>query len=215
MRYDFHTHTKYSSDGYVEPKMLVKIAAKRGLSGIAVTDHNTIKGGLEAKKYKTPEIDIIVGSEILTDRGEVIGLFLIDEIKSTGFSDVIEEIREQGGVVVVPHPFDGVRGTALHPTQEDAPFIDNIEVFNSRCVRQIYNDLASNFAAKNGLKIIAGSDAHFENEIGNAGVITNYEDIKEAVINGDFKVFGKKSNIINPVTTKLLKIWRGSGYDKP
>lgn len=69
--------------------------------------------------------------------------------------------------------------------------------------------MASNYAAKNGLNIIAGSDAHFENEIGNAGVKTESEDIKEAVLKGDIKVFGKKSYIINPVTTKLLKIWRG------
>ncbi len=213
MRYDFHTHTKYSLDGYVNPKMLVKIAAKRGLSGIAVTDHNTIKGGVEAKKYETPKIEVIVGSEILTDRGEVIGLFLRDEITSTSFSDVVDEIRAQGGVVVLPHPFDRVRRTAVHPTPEDTRFIDSIEIFNSRCVRQIYNDLSANFAAKNDLKIIAGSDAHFENEIGNAGVTTDSEDIKKAVLNGDFLVFGKKSNIINPVTTKLLKIWRGSSYD--
>ena len=56
MKYDLHTHSKYSSDGYIEPKMMVKIAAKVGLSGIAVTDHNTIKGGLEAKKYENSEI---------------------------------------------------------------------------------------------------------------------------------------------------------------
>ena len=59
------------------------------------------------------------------------------------------------------------------------------------------------------MNIIAGSDAHFENEIGNAGVKTKSSDIKEAVLNGDFTVFGKRSNIINPVTTKLIKIWRG------
>lgn len=81
MKYDFHTHTKYSADGYVEPKILVKVAAKVGLTGIAVTDHNTINGGLEAKKYENNEIEVIVGSEILTDKGEVIGIFLTEEIK--------------------------------------------------------------------------------------------------------------------------------------
>jgi len=75
MKYDFHTHTKYSSDGYVEPKMLVKVAVKVGLSGIAVTDHNTVKGGLKAKKFENNELEVIVGSEILTNKGEVIGIF--------------------------------------------------------------------------------------------------------------------------------------------
>jgi hypothetical protein len=76
------------------------------------------------------------------------------------------------------------------------------------CVR--YNELASIYATDNDLNIIAGSDAHFENEIGNAGVKTESDNIKEAVFNGDFSVFGKRSNIINPVTTKLLKIWRNT-----
>jgi predicted metal-dependent phosphoesterase TrpH len=210
MKYDLHTHSKYSSDGYIEPKMMVKIAAKVGLSGIAVTDHNTIKGGLEAKKYENSEIEVIVGSEILTDKGEIIGIFLTDEIISTSFIDVVDEIKSQNGIVVVPHPFDGIRSTAFHPTIADAYFFDTVEIFNSRCIRRLYNDMASSYAVFNNLNVVAGSDAHFENEIGNAGVNTKSENIKEAIFNNDCTVFGKRSNIINPVTTKLLKIWRGS-----
>ena len=210
MKYDFHTHTKYSCDGYIEPKLLVKVAVKAGLSGIAVTDHNTVKGGLDAKKYENSEIEVIVGSEILTDRGEIIGIFLTDEIKSKRFIEVVDEIKSQNGIVVLPHPFDEIRSTSVHPYSEDASFIDNVEVFNSRCVRQIYNDKARKYATENDLNIIAGSDAHFENEVGNAGVKTESSDIREAVLNGDFTVFGKRSNLINPVTTKLLKMWRGS-----
>ncbi len=209
MKYDFHTHSKYSADGYIEPKIMVKIAIKVGLSGIAVTDHNTIKGGLEAKKYENNKIKVIVGSEILTDKGEIIGIFLTEEINSVLFNDVIEEIKAQNGIVIAPHPFDAIRRTSLHPTYNDASFIDNVEVFNSRCVRQTYNDMANNYAKENNLNIIAGSDAHFENEIGNAGVKTDSDNIREAVLSGDVTVFGKRSNIINPVTTKLLKIWRG------
>ena len=209
MKYDFHTHSKYSADGYVEPKTMVKIASKVGLTGIAVTNHNTIKGGLAAKKYENNEIQVIVGSEILTDKGEVIGIFLTEEIKSKIFIDVIEEIKAQNGVVVVPHPFDGIRSTSLHPKHYDARFIDCVEVFNSRCVRQTYNEMAEDYAKVNYLNLIAGSDAHFENEIGNAGVETDSDNIKEAILSGDVTVFGKRSNIINPVTTKLLKIWRG------
>ena len=213
MKYDFHTHTKYSSDGYVEPKMLVKVAVKVGLSGIAVTDHNTVKGGLKAKKFENNELEVIVGSEILTDKGEVIGIFLTEEIKSRGFFDVVDVIKAQNGLVILPHPFDAIRSTSFHPYPEDAKFIDSVEVFNSRCVRQIYNDTALKYAKENDLNVIAGSDAHFENEIGNAGVKTESDDIRESVLKGDFTVFGKKSNIINPFTTKLLKIWRGSSIE--
>ena len=72
--------------------------------------------------------------------------------------------------------------------------------------------MASIYAADNGLNIIAGSDAHFKNEIGNAGIKTESEDIKEAVLKGDVTVFGKRSSIVNPVTTKLLKIWRNHSF---
>ena len=98
MKYDFHTHSKYSIDGYVDPKIMVKVATKVGLSGIAVTDHNTIKGGLDAKKYENNDIEIIVGSEILTDKGEIIGIFLTEEIKSKHFIDVIDEIKPKMGL---------------------------------------------------------------------------------------------------------------------
>ena len=106
MKYDLHTHTKYSSDGILEPEKIVEIARRKGLSGIAITDHNTIKGSLKAKKYETDDFQVICGSEISTERGEVIGLFLSDEIQSESFLDVVDEIKEQDGVVVLPHPFD-------------------------------------------------------------------------------------------------------------
>ena len=98
----------------------------------------------------------------------------------------------------------------LHYTRHiiEASSLDNVEIYNSRCVRQSYNDMAKDYAEKNSLNIIAGSDAHFENEIGNAGVIIESDNIREAVLSGDVTVFGKRSNIINPITTKLLKIWR-------
>ncbi len=210
MKYDFHTHSKYSADGYVEPKIMIKTAVKMGLSGIAVTDHNTIKGGLEAKKYENNQIQVIVGSEILTDRGEVIGIFLTEEIKSYTFIEVIEEIKNQSGIVIIPHPFDRLRHTSLYPISDDTKFIDNVEVYNSRCVSQTYNDIAMRYAIDNKLNIIAGSDAHFANEIGNAGIKTQTDNIKETVFKGDFTVFGKRSNILNPVTTKILKMWRRS-----
>lgn len=208
MKYDFHMHSNYSADGYVKPRNLVRAAVKAGLSGIAVTDHNTINGAVDAKKYESNEFEVIIGSEILTNLGEVIGLFLTEEVVSYNFYDVVNDIKSQNGIVVLPHPFDGVRSTSLHPDPSLAEFIDSVEVFNSRCIRSIYNDLALEYAKQNNLKIIAGSDAHFENEVGNAGVETESENIEEAVITGDFTVFGQRSNIINPVTTKLLKILR-------
>ncbi len=208
MKYDLHTHSKYSSDGFLDLEKMVKAALKKGLSGIAITDHNTIKGGLKAKKYETNEFRVIVGSEITTERGEVIGLFLSEDIRSKTFIDIVDDIRAQNGVVVIPHPFDGVRSTAVHPDENDIKFIDHLEVFNSRCILQKYNDKAAKFASAHGLKTIAGSDSHFLNELGKAGIITRSDDIQEAVLKGDFEIFGEKSWPINLGLTWLLKIWR-------
>lgn len=208
MKYDFHTHSKYSADGQGEPELMVKKAIEQGLSGIAVTDHNTIRGGVEAKKYETSDFEVIVGSEIMTDRGEVIGLFLSEEVKYRSFMDVVDEIKNQNGFVVVPHPFDTIRGKSVFPKEEDVRFIDNMEVFNSRCVLTNYNKKAEDFAGKNAVNIIAGSDAHFLREIGSGGVVTESEDIYEAVAKGDFKVFGRRSTLVNMGLSEILRFWK-------
>jgi len=208
LKYDLHIHSKYSSDGYCDPKVLVKTAIKKGLSGIAVTDHNTIRGGLETIKYENNDLQVIIGSEVNTDRGEVIGLFLTEEIKSNAFIEVVDEIKEQNGVVIIPHPFDEIRGNGINPQEKDAKLVDFVEVFNSRCLFQKYNDKACEFAVENGLKFVAGSDAHFAHEIGKAGIIISEEDVRESFSRGKIAIFGEKSNLINLGLTKVLKIWR-------
>jgi len=208
MKYDLHIHSKYSSDGVLDPEKIVKIAIESGLNGIAITDHNTIKGGIKAKKYETEDFKVIVGSEIMTERGEITGLFLSEEIKSKDVQDVISEIKDQKGIVIIPHPFDELRHSAFRPTEEDINFIDCIEGFNSRCVLQKYNDRAVEFGTKHNLTIVGGSDAHFLNEIGEGGIITEAEDIREAIMKNDVKVFGKRSPLVNHAGTKVLKLWR-------
>jgi len=216
MKYDFHTHSKYSSDGVIEPKKLVKTAIRKNLSGIAVTDHNTIQGGLKAKEFETENFEVVVGSEIITERGEVIGLFLSEEISSKIYLDVITEIKEQNGVVVLPHPFDDIRGNGTYPNCQDAKLVDYIEVFNSRCLREKFNAEALSYARKNHMKKIAGSDAHFPHEIGNAGVYTDTDDLYEAFCTGNFRIFCEKSAVnyplINLGLTKVLKIWRKRNF---
>ena len=207
MKYDLHSHSKYSSDGILDPRKIIKVAIKKGLDGIAVTDHNTIKGGLEAKKYETDDFNVIIGSEVMTTKGEVIGLFLSEEIKSKDFYDVIGEIKAQNGIVVLPHPFDEWR-YASFPAKEDVKYIDNIEIFNSRCVKKKYNDNAGKFAKKYKLGVTGGSDAHFANEIGHAGIIVETDDVYEAILKNNLQVFGKTSTNLNHVFTKMLKTWK-------
>ena len=205
MKYDLHIHSRYSSDGVLEPEEIINAAKKKGLDGIAVTDHNTIKGGLETKRFETKDFEVIIGSEIMTERGEITGLFLSQEITSKDVQGVFSEIKAQGGIVIIPHPFDGLRRSAFHPTEEDVEFIDAVEGFNSRCVFRKYNNKAVAFALQYNLPIVGGSDAHFANEVGIAGVIVMTSDIKGAILNNALDIFGKRSSLLNHARTKLLK----------
>jgi len=208
MKYDLHTHSKYSRDGWIDVEKMIKIAIKKGLSGIALTDHNTIKGALKAKKLENENFKIIIGSEISTERGEVIGLFLSQEIRSRTFEDVIVEIKEQDGIIVLPHPFDNIRGNGIKPNNNDAKLVDSVEIFNSRCLLNKYNIQARSYAEKHGLHSLAGSDAHFAHEIGNAGVYIQEEDLRKSIEQSDLKVFGKKTSPLNLGLTKAVKIWK-------
>ncbi len=211
MKYDLHTHSKYSLDGVIDPEKLIKTGIKKGLDGIAITDHDTIKGGLEAKKYEKDDFMVIVGSEIKTERGEIIGLFLEEEIKSKDVPGVVAEIKEQKGISIIPHPFDVVRKSALQPTDEDAKLVDCIEGFNSRCVLQKYNNKAVEFALKHNLTITAGSDAHFAWEIGNAFILaesSGEDELKRKILKNEITFKGKLSNPFNEGMTKVLKTWR-------
>jgi predicted metal-dependent phosphoesterase TrpH len=210
MKFDLHIHTKYSpKDGYLEPDKCIRIAKKRGFSGIAITDHNTIKGALAAKKILDDKnFQVIVGSEIKTARGEIIGLFLEDEITSKDPVEVVEKIREQNGISIIPHPFDKMRKTAFFPTSNDVKLIDAVEIINARCVDPGYNKMASEFAVKHDLGMCGGSDAHFANEIGNAGIITRNPDIREAILKKEVEVFLKSTSIFGPGLSKGLKLWR-------
>ncbi|HEC92838.1 MAG TPA: PHP domain-containing protein [Candidatus Atribacteria bacterium] len=210
MKYDLHIHSKYSSDGILEPEKIVKVAIKRGLDGVAIVDHNTIKGAVKAKEYETEDFRVIVGCEVMTQRGEVIGLFLSEEVKSRDFKSVVAEIKEQGGIIVIPHPFDGLRHSAFNPAKEDVKFVDAIEGFNSRCVSSKYNEKAVEFALQYNLPVIGGSDAHFANEIGNGGIITDTNDIRGVILENKVKIYGKRSFILNHIGTKMVKAWRKS-----
>ncbi|OPY18713.1 MAG: error-prone DNA polymerase [Methanomethylovorans sp. PtaU1.Bin073] len=209
MRFDLHAHSKYSPKcGYMEPKVIAKLARKKGLDGVAVTDHDTIKGALKTREYADKDLTVITGSEVMTSRGEVIGLFLSDEIISTDLIDVIEEIHDQNGVAIVPHPFDTLRRSALWPTENDVKYLDGVEGFNARNVYQKSNMDAIEFGKEHKLAITAGSDAHFSNEVGNAGVITDNDDLREAILARQIEIFGKRNAIYNHAFTKGLKLCR-------
>ncbi len=217
LKYDLHMHTIYSRDGIVRPADAIRIARKRGLDGIAITDHDTIRGGLAAQKLRPEGLDIICGAEFKTDRGDVIGLFLTEEIYAVDHVEVIEAIHRQGGVAVVPHPFDSMRGSAFWLTDKDAKKMDAVEVMNARCVLKRSNAMADVYASYHRVPRVGGSDAHFGAEIGNAGtLVPEGADVREAIRKNHTMAFGRCSlPLFHVLTTAVLMERRVARGPKP
>jgi len=172
MRFDLHVHTNHSHDSLMAPAEIIRAAVRRGLDGLAITDHNTIEGALELRA--AAPFMVIVGEEIRTSEGEITGLFLHEPIPA-GLTpeQTIAAIREQQGVVLVPHPLDRLRHrSSLEPRtlERMADQLDALEVFNARVILPRDNMLARRFALAHGLAMAAGSDAHAAMEIGQAFV---------------------------------------------
>jgi len=144
---------------------------KRGLDKVAITDHNTIAGAL-ALREMAPDL-VIVGEEIKTKVGEIIAYFLEEEVpKGLPLQEAIARVRQQGGVVGVPHPLDRLRREALGRTHllSIIEQVDLLEVFNARTIFPADNRRALELARRHGLLATAGSDAHISWEIGHAYV---------------------------------------------
>lgn len=196
MRADLHVHTIYSRDCAMPLETIIKVAKKRHLECLAITDHNTILGALEMKEIAP--FTIVVGEEIRTTQGEIIGLFLQEEIPpQLSPEKTISRIKEQGGIVCIPHPFDRVRRSRLASDciYSLASQIDVIEVHNSRTTFEADNALADEFARTFGLLKSGGSDAHSEMEIGRTHVEMPPFATKEEFLRGlaQAKVVGKRS----------------------
>jgi predicted metal-dependent phosphoesterase TrpH/glycosyltransferase involved in cell wall biosynthesis len=169
---DLHMHTDHSYDCATPVEVLLAQARARGLGAIAVTDHNEISGALEARA-KANGIKVIVGEEVKTaEQGEVIGLFLQEKIqRGMTLRETIAEIRRQGGLVYVPHPFDRLHSVPdYRHLLEVLDEVDAIEVFNPRIAIAEFNDEAVRFAAKYRIPAGAGSDAHVPQGLGSVRI---------------------------------------------
>jgi predicted metal-dependent phosphoesterase TrpH len=178
-------------DSQSEPEDIVKRCQKLGINCVAVADHDAVEGGL--KMQAIAPFKVIVAEEILTFSGEVMGLFLKKRISSgIPLETAIAAIKEQGGLVSIPHPFDPVRGLRLNADEFNklVTQIDLIEVFNSRVLSPQINSKALHFAREHNLPGIAGSDAHTISEIGN--VIVELNDFNNPV---EFLVALKQAKI--------------------
>lgn len=222
---DLHCHTRASFDSLSSPAAVVRAARSRGLTHLAITDHDRIDGALEAREIAAAsrgddtELEVIVGEEVRTADGDLIALFL-DRPVPPGMtaSATIAAVREQGGLVGIPHPFDRFRGTvgAFAGMRDVVPLVDWVETHNARLVGR-GNEQAAELAAEHRLPGVAVSDAHTVLEVGVAYTImtgdpSTAEGLRAALASAEL-VPGRASVIIRLVTplAKLVQRSRGNG----
>ena len=221
MRYfvDLHCHTSASFDCLASPESQVKAAVHRGLTHLAITDHDRIEGALRARDAAPAGLTVIVGEEVKTADGDLVALFL-ERAVAPGRSarETIDEVRAQGGLVGIPHPFDRYRGSMLKDPRLEAigTQVDWVEAHNARVVGGSGNERASAFARELGLPGVAVSDAHSTLEVGVAYTAVDVdpstpEGLLAALTNVEL-VPGRASYIVRTLTpiSKLVNRARGN-----
>jgi predicted metal-dependent phosphoesterase TrpH len=208
---DLHMHTDHSHDCATPVEVLLSTAREQGLGAIAVTDHNVISGALEARE-KAAEfgVKVIVAEEVKTaDQGEVIGLFIEEKIpRGMTLAETVAEIKRQGGLVYVPHPFDRMHAV---PDYEHllgiVEEIDAMEVYNPRVAIGSFNEEAERFAAKYRIVAGAGSDSHVAQGLGSVRVrmadFDGPEEFLEAL--RDAEITTKPSSLLYVQALKFLE----------
>ena len=177
-RFDLHLHTEYSPDCDTAIDAIEPHCLKQGLTGLAVTDHDTIEGALRLRD-RAKTLRVIVGQEVTTRDGDIVGLFLNERVPPrTPALEAISAIHAQGGIAYLPHPFDKRKarqsgGASLSGIIKD---VDIVEAFNGKVGRERYNTLAAEYAQKHHKTVGGGSDAHDLRAIG-----TVYNEWDEAV----------------------------------
>lgn len=171
---DLHMHTDHSHDCATPVEVLLETARVQGLGAIAITDHNEISGAVAAAEIADDYgVKVIVGEEVKTaSQGEVIGLFLTEKIpKGVTLQEAIAEIKRQGGIVYVPHPFDRMHSVPDYEHLLDViDDVDAIEIFNPRVAFSAFNEEAARFAAKYRIVAGAGSDSHVAQGLGSVRI---------------------------------------------
>ncbi|HEX5823634.1 MAG TPA: PHP domain-containing protein [Candidatus Limnocylindrales bacterium] len=224
---DLHSHSRASFDSLASPASLVRTAAARGLTHLAITDHDRIDGALEGREQAAvhaPGLAVIVGEEVRTADGDLICLFLERAIPpGLSAEETIAEARSQGGLVGIPHPFDRFRGSLLRDAGMErlAPLVDWVEAHNARVAVGRGNERAVAFARAHELGQVAVSDAHSAFEVGvaytlfeqdpstAAGLLAGLRDVELITGRASFYV-----RLLTPLA-KVLQRARGNGRIPP
>lgn len=204
MKIDLHVHTTYSEDCWVPLETVVEAVLKSEVEAIAVMDHNEIKGALRLAEMAP--FPVIVSEEVASQQGEIAGLFLHEWIPpGLPMEETIARIRQQGGLVYIPHPLARDVPTAIGRANLEAIIaeVDVLEGFNARILFQADNLAAQEIARQRRIPIAAGSDAHFAREIGRAGVeVHGFATPKELLENlNRGRIFGRRTPYLFSVAT--------------
>jgi hypothetical protein len=224
---DLHCHSDASFDSLSRPAELVRVALERGLTHLAITDHGHLEGALAARELAREGLTVVVGEEVRSVDGDVIGLYLERPVPA-GLSAVetIAAIHEQGGLAGLPHPFDRFRASGLAGLPEAslaeiAARVDYLEAWNARVPRIAVNERARTFALEHGVPGVAVSDAHSPLEVGVAytrlsGPIRDAAELLAALPTATL-VPGRASFFVRAVTpwAKLVQRRRGHGRPDP
>jgi predicted metal-dependent phosphoesterase TrpH len=215
MKLDMHGHTYWSKDSQLRLDDLERAIQRTGLDAVCITDHNEIGGALELAARGN--VRVIPGEEIRTSEGEIIGLFLKERIPARlSPQATITAIREQGGIVYMPHPLDRFRGSRLQPAALASVLdqVDVLEVFNARNLLAGDNRRALHLARRRGLRRGAGSDSHTAYEVGHAYVeIADFQtaaDLLAALPTA--VVIGRRTNPLVHARTRIDKTVKRRGY---
>ncbi len=213
LKADLHIHTCYSTkDAETKPEELVKRARELGLDVIGVTDHGTTKGALDTQRAARGRPLVLIGQEVRTKQGEIIvfGPRLDIEQKL----DLLETCRiakKLGGFIIIPHPFDSLRQGVCSRIKDIKKYIDAVEVYNPRSVFNYFNKKAKTFASKNNLPGVAGTDAHFPEELGSTATLIKakkptLEEIFKAIKNKQTSIVIKKQSRFSKLRICLRRV---------
>jgi predicted metal-dependent phosphoesterase TrpH len=215
LRADLHSHTHFSRDGFSTPEQFARRCVRRDINCVAVSDHNNIVGALEvekvAKRLGGGALRVIIAEEIKSAEGEIIGWFLRDPVpKGLTPEDTVRAIKEQGGLVCVPHPFDRLRGSVLQTPAllRILPDVDAVEAFNARTSLRADNRRSAAFVRSHGTIASAGSDAHWHPELGGTYVtMPDFEgpgDFLDALRAG--RIHGEIANPLVHLVSTIAKV---------
>ena len=205
---DLHVHSEGSPDGKMSVEEIVKIAKEKGLSAVAICDHDAVMESV-------PEYEdflIIPGTECSTELGHMLGLFVTEHIPSKPLCEAADAVHAQGGITVMAHPFE--HRTDCERIDAALPHIDGVEVWNGRAERKIKNanSMAAAYASEHGKLCTAGSDAHVAEEIGNGTVTLEVEEltleaVKKALLKGGVcnGTRGKAFSVAKSQLTRRIK----------